>query len=162
MINFIRRWFTPETSPSPGATPMIAAYPDGMYQSAQEALAAGIELYWLENDGRRAVISWQGEGGRAESYQTREVWLEGKALDLSQLSLDPQALCTGLGLDPARQHVDAVSGMLGVEDSTPSEVALLLERIFVHFAGMKPFSDTQQYALAMEYEPADATSRAAG
>jgi hypothetical protein len=126
-------------------------HPSGDFDSAVEAMEEAVRRLrelpsWEEWIGFEA----QGEGHRPDSYEFAEVRMLGDTLDVGEKPLDVarviQAARTGassLVADGAHYSVAAAS---------PREVAQLLDAIFRHHFGIRPFADEgDDYAVGAEW-----------
>lgn len=126
-------------------------YPDGRLGSAMDALVEGIRLYRTKGRDRRAVISWQGQGSRLDSYHIVDARLEGDYLGFDESELDLERICVeeGLGYASLRGRTPSELNVGSIPDV---ELAAFLQRVFTKHMGVRPFQDTGEYCVGFEYE----------
>lgn len=145
-MSFLSRLFG--RSPQPRAP--FVEYPDGALKSARDALQRGLQVYRAEGAGRPAVISWQGQGGRVDSYHVMDLFLTGDVVSFREASIDLERACAreGFAFGPLRQPV---ATDLGIASLSEQDAAALIEALLVKHAGMKPFADSGDFCVAFEY-----------
>jgi hypothetical protein len=126
-------------------------HPTGDFDSAVAAMEDAIRrLRELRSWEQWITFGAQGEGGGPDSYEFAEVRMLRDKLDVGEKPLDVprivQAARTGapsLVADGAHYSVAAAS---------PREVAQLLDAIFRHHFGLRPFADERDdYAVGAEW-----------
>lgn len=127
-------------------------HPTGDFDSALAAMEDAVRrLRGLPKWEQWIAFSAQGEGHGADSYEFAEVWMLRDKLDAGEKPLDItrviQAAHTGastLVADGAQYSVAAAS---------PREVAQILDAIFRHHFGLRPFADEGgDYAVGAEWQ----------
>jgi hypothetical protein len=126
-------------------------HPGGDFDSAVEAMEDAVRrLRELPSWEQWITFSAQGEGIKPDSYEFAEIRMLGDKLDVGDKPLDiprvVQAARTGassLVADNAYYSVGAAS---------PREVAQLLDAIFRHHFGIRPFANEgDDYAVGSEW-----------
>jgi hypothetical protein len=141
LLNLFRR--------SPPRPPLVE-YPSSEFRSIQEALRAGLVQYRELSDNRPLEISWQGQGGRLDSYLIRNLRLTGSILSAMDPPIQWEAVCRDAGFDYAKLKTDR-SSELDVQSLSTEELATLIEFVFVKHLAMKPWDDSHDFCLGMEY-----------
>ena len=146
MKNFLQRLFGPKPDPN---RPMVE-YPSDEFRSIQQALRAGLARYRERGDTRALDISWQGQGARLDSYLIRDLRLTGSVLSFAGLPIQWDVVCREAGFEYARLKADQCCD-LNVQSLSTEELARLIESVFVKHLAMKPWDDSKDFCLGMEY-----------
>lgn len=135
-------------SPEPNAP--FVEYPDGELKSAREALERGLQVYRRQGAGRPALISWQGQGGRVDSYHIVDLHLIGDIVSFREAPLDLERACEmeGVGFNLLRQPV---ATDLSIAALSEKDAAALIEALLVKHVGVKPFEDSGDFCIGFEY-----------
>jgi hypothetical protein len=146
-MSFLSRFFGPRPDPK---RPFVE-YPDGSLKSASEALEQGLRVYRREGGGRRAFISWQGQGGRVDSYHIVELGLVGDVVSFREAPIDLERACRaeGFAFDLLRQPVRTE---LNIASLSEKDAATLIEALLVKHVGMKPWEDSHDFCVGFEYD----------
>ena len=143
-MNFFSKIFKPRPE-----SPFIE-YPDGKLKSSFEALREGLRIYREKGKGRRAHISWQGQGSRPDSYHVVDALLDGEFLVFEKVSLDLKQACLSEGL-AWENLLGKEAQCLDLSSLSVEEAARLLEAVFVKHLRMKPFEDLKDFCVGFEY-----------
>ncbi len=126
-------------------------HPTGDFDSALAAMEDAVaRLRKLPKWDRWITFSAQGEGHRPDSYEFADVRMLGAKLDAGEKPLDVARMiqaartsATSLVPDGAHYSVAAAS---------PREVAQILDALFRHHFGIRPFADeNDDYAVGAEW-----------
>ena len=105
----------------------------------------------------RALPTWdqwitfgaQGEGNGPDSYSFAEVRMLGDRLDIGDRSMDVPRVIQAAGAAAASLFTDGAH--YSVAAASPREVAQILDAIFRHHFGIRPFPDEgDDYAIGAE------------
>jgi hypothetical protein len=126
-------------------------HPTGDFDSAVPAMEDAVRrLRELPKWEQWITFGAQGEGHGPESYEFAEVRMLRDKLDVGEKPLDMphviQAARTGAG------SLVADGGHYSVAAASPREVAQILDAIFRHHFGIRPFADEgDDYAIGAEW-----------
>jgi len=130
----------------------LAEHPDSTDRSLIEALVDGITIHRSKHSSTRLLVSWQGQGGRLDSYHIEDAHIDGWFLTFDNADLDFAHLqqMVDINLEPL---LDRQLRSLNVAPLGPEELAKLLEHAFVDCLKVKPFEDSGGYSLGVELDP---------
>ncbi len=126
-------------------------HPTGDFNTAIEAMTDAVSRL-------RALSEWdewitfeaQGEGGNAESYDFAEVRMLGDQLAVGDEPLDVARIVAAAGTGTTSLVADGRD--YSVAAAAPREVAQILDAIFRHHFGIRPFADEgDDYAVGAEW-----------
>ena len=126
-------------------------FPDGRLRSSAEAVLAGITIYRKQGRGRPALISWQGQGSRLDSYHIIDARLDSDYLRFDEVEIDLEKICAQEGLSYAVLR-GRTPAELNISSLSDAQVADFLRSVFTRHLGVRPFSDTGEYCIGFEYE----------
>jgi hypothetical protein len=126
-------------------------HPSGQYATAVDAMEAAIvALRALPEWNRRITFGAQGQGGSPESIHFADVQLLADVLETDE-PVDVAALCTQAKV-PLRTLVEGGTGRYSIAAATPREAAQILDALFRHHLGIRPFPDeNDDYAVGAEW-----------
>ncbi len=128
-------------------------HPTGQFQTAIAAMEdAIVRLRRLPQWDAWITFTAQGRGGRADSYHLAEVRLRQGSLKVGGgVVLDVRRLVRVAQVSEAALVRDG--DVYSVAKASPAEVARLLDAVFRHHLGIKPFPDEgNDYAVGAEWE----------
>jgi len=130
----------------------LAEHPDSTDRSLIEALIDGLSIHRSKHSNTRLLVSWQGQGGRIDSYHIEDAHIDGGFLtfDNAHLDLDRLQQLVDIDLEPL---LDRQLRRLNVAPLEPAALAGMLEHAFVNCLKMKPFEDSGSYSLGVELDP---------
>jgi hypothetical protein len=130
----------------------LAEHPDSTDRSLIEALVDGITIHRSKHSNSRLLISWQGQGGRVDSYHIEDAHIDDGFLTFANADLDFAQLqpMVDINLEPL---LDSQLRSLNIAPLEPEVLARLLEHAFVDCLKIKPFEDTGGYSLGVELAP---------
>ena len=126
-------------------------HPTGDFDSAVEAMEDAVRRL-------RELPSWelwitfgaQGEGHGPDSYEFAEVRMLGGSLDIGDRPLDVPRIVQASRISPSSLVADGAQ--YSVAAASPREVAQILDAIFRHHFGIRPFADeSDDYAVGAEW-----------
>ena len=125
-------------------------HPSGEFETCLAALASAVtRLRALPKWEEWIIFGAQGEGARPESYHFAEIRMLGDTLDVGEAPLDiakilKKAQAGNASLEPQGSHY--------VLTASPKECARILDAIFRHHLGIRPFADEgDDYAVGAEW-----------
>ena len=126
-------------------------HPTGDFNSAMEAMEDAVRrLRELPEWKEWITFSAQGEGQDPNSYEFAEVRMRGDMLDVGPRPLDLDDITQAAGIGPLSLVVNGKE--YSVAEASPREVARLLDAIFRHHFGIRPFADeAEDYAVGAEW-----------
>jgi hypothetical protein len=126
-------------------------HPSGQYATAMDAMEAAIVgLRALPAWNRRITFGAQGQGGSPESIHFADVHLLADVLETDE-PVDVAALCAQAKVS-SRALVGAGTGRYSIAAATPREAAQILDALFRHHLGIRPFPDeNDDYAVGAEW-----------
>jgi len=129
-------------------------HPTGDFDSAVDAMEDAVKrLRKLPNWDRWIAFSAQGEGNGPDSYEFAEVRMLRDRLDAGDRPLDVARVVQAARAGPT--SLVAEGGHNSVAAASPREVAQILDAIFRHHFGLRPFADEgDDYAVGAEWENA--------
>ena len=126
-------------------------HPSGEFNSAVDAMEdAVLRLRKLRSWEQWITFGAQGEGHGPDSYEFAEVRMLRDKLDVGDKPLDVPRIvqAAGTGASP----LVAEGAQYSVAAASPREVAQLLDAIFRHHFGLRPFADEDNdYAVGAEW-----------
>ena len=131
---------------------LFMEHPTGDFDSAIEAMEDAVRrLRKLPSWEKWIAFGAQGEGHRPDSYEFADIRMLRDRLDVGDRPLDVprviQAAHTGA------DSLIADGAQYSVATASPREVAQLLDAIFRHHFGLRPFADEgHDYAVGAEWE----------
>ena len=127
----------------------LAEHPDSTDRSLIEALVDGLTIHRSKHSNTRLLVSWQGQGGRVDSYHIEDAHIDGGLLTFDNADLDFAQLqqVVDISLKPL---LDRQLRSLNVVSLEPEALAALLEHAFVDVLKIKPFEDSGSYSLGVE------------
>jgi len=130
----------------------LAEHPDSTDRSLIEALVDGLTIHRSKHSNTRLLVSWQGQGGRGDSYHIEDAHIDGGFLTFDNADLDFARLqqVVDINLEPL---LDRQLRSLNVVSLEPEALAALLEHAFVDVLKIKPFEDSRGYSLGVELDP---------
>jgi hypothetical protein len=125
--------------------------PTGEYATAVDAMESAIvRLRSLQVWDRWITLCAQGEGEQPEAVRFAEVRLLSDILHLA-VPLDVEEI-TALANVPRHALVPGEGGRYSVVQASPREVAQILDAVFRHQLGVRPFADDDgDYAVGGEW-----------
>ena len=129
-------------------------HPTGDFDSALDAMEDAVKrLRKLSNCDRWITFSAQGEGNTPDSYEFADVRILRDRLDAGDRPLDIARIVQAAHAGPA--SLVAEGKQYSVATASPREVAQILDAIFRHHFGLRPFADEDDdYAVGAEWENA--------
>jgi hypothetical protein len=129
-------------------------HPTGDFDSALDAMEDAVKrLRKLSNWDRWITFSAQGEGDTPESYEFADVRMLRDRLDAGDRPLDVALVVQAAHAGSA--SLVAEGKHYSVAAASPREVAQILDAIFRHHFGLRPFADEDDdYAVGAEWENA--------
>jgi len=126
-------------------------HPTGDFDSAVEAMEDAVRrLRELRSWERWITFGAQGEGQGSESYEFAEVRMLGDRLDVGDRPLEIPRVVQAARTGAASLVADGAH--YSVAAATPREVAQILDAIFRHHFGLRPFADEDDdYAVGAEW-----------
>ena len=126
-------------------------HPTGDFDSAVEAMEDAVRrLRELPNWEQWITFGAQGEGRRPESYEFAEVRMRGRSLDVGDRPLDVPRIVQASRTSASSLVADGAKYSVGA--ASPREVAQILDAIFRHHFGLRPFADeSDDYAVGAEW-----------
>jgi hypothetical protein len=130
----------------------LAEHPDSTGRSLIDALVDGLTIHRRNHSNVRLLVSWQGQGGRVDSYHIEDAHIDGGFLTFDNADLDFAQLqqMVDINLEPL---LDRQLKSLNVALLEPEALAALLEQAFVSCLKMRPFDDSGSYSLGVELHP---------
>ena len=127
-------------------------HPSGDFDSAVAAMEDAItRLRKLPKWEQWIAFSAQGEGHGADSYEFAEVRMLGDRLDIGDKPLDVARMIQAARTSPFSLVADGTH--YSVAAASPREVAQILDAIFRHHFGLRPFADEDDdYAVGAEWQ----------
>jgi hypothetical protein len=126
-------------------------HPTGNFNTAIEAMEDAVRrLRELPEWKEWITFSAQGEGHDPDSYEFAEVRMRGDTLDVGggPLPLDSISRASGV----ARSALAGGADQYSVAGASPNEVARLLDAVFRHHFGIRPFAvEGDDYAVGAEW-----------
>ena len=126
-------------------------HPTGDHATAMDAMeAAIIALRALPERNRRITVCAQGQGGSPESIHVAEVHLLADVVETeAPVSV---AEIVALAQVPVRALTDVGPARYAMAEATPREAAQILDALFRHHLGIRPFPDQDNdYAVGAEW-----------
>ncbi|TLD72542.1 hypothetical protein FEM03_00240 [Phragmitibacter flavus] len=117
-----------------------------------EALVDGITVHRSKYSNTRLLVSWQGQGGRLDSYRIEDAHIDGGFLTFDNADLDFDQLQQMVEIN-LESLLDGQLRSLNVAPIEPEALARLLEHAFVDCLKLKPFEDSGRYSLGVELDP---------
>ena len=127
-------------------------HPTGDFDSAVEAMEDAVRrLRKLPSWEQWITFGAQGEGHRPDSYEFAEVRMLRDRLAVGDRPLDVPRVVQAARAGAASLVADGAQ--YSVATASPREVAQLLDAIFRHHFGLRPFADEgDDYAVGAEWE----------
>lgn len=126
-------------------------HPTGDFKTAVAAMNDAIAR--LHTDARwpaAIVFNAQGYGGKPDTYQCADVRLENHSLFIDGGPIDLSAVRALAGVGPTA--IVAAGSGCSLAGAKPAEAAALLDAIFRHHFGIRPFPDEgNDYAVGAEW-----------
>jgi hypothetical protein len=143
-MSFLKKLF--EKKPEP-----FMEHPSGDFDSAVNAMDDTVRrLRQLKHWEKWITFGAQGEGNGPDSYEFAEVRMLGDKLDVGEKPLDVASIIQAA--HTAANSLVADGAQYSVAAASPREVAQLLDAIFRHHFGIRPFSDeNDDYAVGAEW-----------
>ena len=147
-MGFFKNLFGAKAEPEPKP---FMEHPTGDFDSAVEAMEDAVRRL-------RALPKWeqwisftaQGEGHRPDSYEFAEVRMLHDRLDVGEKPLDVAQIVQAAGTGAT--SLVAGDAHYSVAAASPKEVAKILDAIFRHHFGIRPFPDEDDdYAVGAEW-----------
>jgi hypothetical protein len=126
-------------------------HPTGDFNSAVAAMEDAVRrLRELPKWEQWIAFSAQGEGHRPDSYEFAEVRMLRDKLDVGDKPLDVPRIVQAAGTGASSLVADGAQ--YSVAAASPREVAQILDAIFRHHFGLRPFADEDDdYAVGAEW-----------
>jgi hypothetical protein len=126
-------------------------HPGGDFDSAVAAMENAVRrLRELRNWEQWITFGAQGEGGGPDSYEFAEVRMLRDKLDVGEKPLDVPRVVQAARVGASSITTDGAQ--YSVAAASPREVAQLLDAIFRHHFGIRPFADEgDDYAVGAEW-----------
>ena len=126
-------------------------HPTGDFDTNVDAMEDAVRrLRALPNWNQWIAFGAQGEGERPDSYQFAEIRMLGNALDVGDKPLDVSHIVQAAGTGVASLVPDGPH--YSIAGASPREVAQILDAIFRHHFGIRPFADEEDdYAVGAEW-----------
>jgi len=126
-------------------------HPAGDFDSAVAAMEDAVtRLRKLPKWERWITFSAQGEGHNPDSYEFAEVRMLGDKLDVGDKPLDLARMVQAARTSTSSLVADGAH--CSVAAASPREVAQILDAIFRHHFGLRPFADEDgDYAVGAEW-----------
>lgn len=126
-------------------------YPSGDFDSAVAAMEDAVRrLRDLRSWEQWITFSAQGEGGRPDSYEFAGIRILRDKLDVGESPLDVSQIVQAARTGASSLIADAA--YYSVAAASPREVAQILDAIFRHHFGIRPFADEgDDYAVGAEW-----------
>ena len=144
-MSFLKKMF--------GAKPAgpFMEHPTGDFDSAVAAMEDAVRrLRELRSWEQWITFSAQGEGGRPDSYEFAEVRMLCDKLDVGERPLDVPRIVQAARTGASALAADGTYCSLAA--ASPREVAQILDAIFRHHFGIRPFADEDDdYAVGAEW-----------
>lgn len=127
-------------------------HPTGDFESAIEAMQDAVRrLRELPKWDRWITFSAQGEGESPDTMEFAEVRMRGDRIDAGDRPMDMNRIVQVARTGAATLVVDGT--LYSVAGASPREVAQILDAIFRHHFGLRPYSDEDDdYAVGAEWE----------
>lgn len=126
-------------------------HPTGDFESVLEAMEVAVRRL-------RGIRSWeqwitftaQGEGHRPDSYEFAEIRMLRDRIDVGEKPLDVARITQAARTDASSLLADGAQ--YSIAAASPRDVAHILDSIFRHHFGLKPFKDEDDdYAVGAEW-----------
>jgi hypothetical protein len=126
-------------------------HPTGDFESAVAAMDDAVRrLRQLQSWEQWITFAAQGEGGRPDSYEFAEVRMLRDKLDVGESPLDVAQIVQAARTGASSLVADGAH--YSVAGASPREVAQILDAIFRHHFGIRPFADEgDDYAVGAEW-----------
>ena len=126
-------------------------HPTGDFDSAVAAMEDAVRrLQKLPKWEQWITFSAQGEGHEPDTYQFAEVRMLRDKIDVGGKSLDIPAVIQAAGIGVSSLIADGAQ--YSIAGASPQEVARILDAIFRHHFGLRPFPDEgNDYAVGAEW-----------
>ena len=126
-------------------------HPSGDFDSAVKAMADAVRrLRELPRWEEWITFGAQGEGHGPDSYEFAAVRMRGSSLDAGDKPLDVPRIIQAARTEAASLVADGAH--YSVAAASPQEVAQILDAIFRHHFGIRPFADEgDDYAVGAEW-----------
>jgi hypothetical protein len=126
-------------------------HPTGDFDSAVAAMEDAVcRLRKLPSWEQWITFGAQGEGNNPDSYELAEIRMLGDALDVGDKPLDVPRVIHAARTGPSSLVADGAH--YSVAAASPREVAQVLDAIFRHHFGLRPFADEDgDYAVGAEW-----------
>lgn len=143
-MSFLKKLFAPKSGP-------FMEHPTGDFDSAVEAMEDAVRrLRELRNWEKAITFGAQGEGGQPESYEFAEIRMLHDRLDVGDKPLDVPRIVQAA--ETGASSLVADGAHYSVASASPREVARILDAIFRHHFGLRPFADEGgDYAVGAEW-----------
>jgi hypothetical protein len=126
-------------------------HPTGGFDSAVAAMEDAVgRLRGLRNWEQWITFGAQGEGGGPDSYEFAEIRMLRDKLDVGERPLDVPRIAQAARTEAL--SLVAEGAHYSVAAASPREVAQILDAIFRHHFGLRPFADEgDDYAVGAEW-----------
>ena len=143
-VSFLKKLFGTKSGP-------FMEHPNGDFKSAVDAMEDAVRrLRDLKNWEQWITFSAQGEGPQPESYEFAEVRMLRNKLDVGDNPLDIPRIVQAANTSATSLVADGTH--YSVAAASPTEVARILDAIFRHHFGLRPFADEDDdYAVGAEW-----------
>jgi hypothetical protein len=129
--------------------PPFAEHPTGRFEAAPAAMADFVSRLRAAQPERWITLSAQGEGHRRDSYAPFSVRVRRDVVVIAQ-PVDATRVTARAGVGPAA--FVPVEGGYSIATATPEEAARVLDVVFRHELGLRPFADeNDDYAFGAEW-----------
>lgn len=126
-------------------------HPTGKFDSAVDAMEDAVRrLRKLRGWEQWITFGAQGEGQGPDSYEFAEVRMLGGRLDVGDRPLDVPRMIQAAHIGASSLVADGAH--YSIAEASPREVAQVLDAIFRHHFGIRPFADDgDDYAVGAEW-----------
>lgn len=143
-MSFLKKLFGTTSGP-------FMEHPNGDFKSAVDGMEDAVRrLRDLKNWEQWITFSAQGEGSEPESYEFAEVRMLRDKIDVGEKSLDVPQIVQVATVNASSLVAEGTH--YSVATASPKEVARILDAIFRHHFGLRPFADEDNdYAVGAEW-----------
>ena len=143
-MSFLKKLFKSEPEP-------FMEHPNGDFDTAVDDMADAVRrLRELRVWDKWITFSAQGEGGGPDSYEFADIRMLGDKIDVGEKPMDVPRMIQAAGAGAGALVKDGAQ--YSVAGASPKEAAQILDAIFRHHFGIRPFADEgNDYAVGAEW-----------
>jgi hypothetical protein len=143
-MSFLKKLFGAKPGP-------FMEHPSGEFKSAVDAMENAVQrLRKLSKWDQWITFGAQGEGDRPDTYEFADIRMLGNKLEFDGEPLDVPRIIQTASTGPS--SLIAEGAQYSVAGASPREVAQILDAIFRHHFGIRPFADEDDdYAVGAEW-----------